>query len=293
VEGLGRVAQAQKALGDLLRLRLGPGEDHGPIGGGHVKKVGENLKPPPHRGRDRFLLVGDGLVLDDVDEDGVFHVALGKPFRPGGEGGGEEEGLAERGRGGKEGLHLLLKAHGEHLVRLVQDGDLHPGEVQDPLPQVVQGPPGGGHHHVRPPEESLLLLAVPGAPVDGHHLQVGGHGGQLRGHLEGELPGGGEDEGPGLPPPLLAWRKPFGDGEGEGQGLAGARAGLADEVLALQGQGEGRRLDGGGGGEAAPVEGFQDLWLQGKVFKLHALPFRAHLRPKRGVAPVNLTSLVN
>ena len=113
------------------------------------------------------------------------------------------------------------------------------------------------------------------------------------GHLEGELPRGGEDEGPGLPPPLLAWRKPFGDGQGEGQGLAGARAGLADEVLALQGQGERRRLDGGGGGEAAPVEGFQDLWLQGKVFKLHALPFRAHLRPKRGVAPVNLTSLVN
>lgn len=32
VEGLGQVAQAQKALGDLLRLRLGPGEDHGPIG---------------------------------------------------------------------------------------------------------------------------------------------------------------------------------------------------------------------------------------------------------------------
>jgi len=268
VDGPGGVPQAEEARGHLLGLRLGLGEDDGPLGGLHVEEVGEEGKPIG-RGQDGLLLVGDPFLPHHVDDHGAFHVALGQAPGPGGQGGGEEEGLAGRGRGGEEGLHLLLKAHGEHLVRLVQNGDLHLREVQDPLAQVVQGPARGGHHHVGPLLKLLLLLAVARPPVDGDHLEVGGHGGHLRGHLEGELPGGREDQSPGLPAPFPPRFQPLGDGEGEGQGLARARAGLADQVPALEGQGQSRRLDGGGRGDAPLIQGFLNLVLQGKVFELH------------------------
>ena len=47
--------------------------------------------------------------------------------------------------------------------------------------------------------------------------------------------------------------------DAEGQGLAGAGAGLADQVGAQQGDREGHLLDGEGGGDAGALERVADL----------------------------------
>ena len=64
-------------------------------------------------------------------------------------------------------------------------------------------------------------------------------------NLDGQLPGGGEDEGPNpLPRPLLG--QPLEDGHAEGAGLSRPRLGAAQHIPAGQAGWDGFLLDHGG-----------------------------------------------
>ena len=108
---------------------------------------------------------------------------------------------------------------------------------------------------------------VADAAVDGEHAQAAVLAGEVEvvGDLERELAGRGHDQGLRLALRQLGVVGVLGGDaalqhrDAEGQGLAGARAGLADQVGAHQGDREGHLLDGEGGGDAGALERVADL----------------------------------
>ena len=90
------------------------------------------------------------------------------------------------------------KAHVQHPVGLVQDEDLHLGQVQQALAGQVQQAAGGGGENVHPPLE-LVHLGGLAHPAEDHRLgegQVLAVGVEGLVNLNGQLPGGGENQGP-------------------------------------------------------------------------------------------------
>ena len=118
-----------------------------------------------------------------------------------------------------------------------------------------------------PDGEGVELGVVADAAVDGQDADAAVLAGQVEvvGHLERELAGRGDDERLRLALGQLGVVGVVrGDGalqdrDAEGQGLAGAGAGLADQVGAHQGDREGHLLDGEGGGDAGALEGVANL----------------------------------
>ena len=102
--------------------------------------------------------------------------------------------------------------------------------------------PGRRRQDVHAPAQIGGLLSVADAPVDDGHPQVGEKGVLMEGllDLEGELAGRLEDE--------AAHRavaaEPLDDRQGEGGRLPGAGLGRADDVAALEDEGNGLDLDG-------------------------------------------------
>ena len=141
------------------------------------------------------------------------------------------------------------KAHVQHAVGLVQNEDLHPGQVHIPLADQVVQAAGAGHQDVHALFQLFHLgrLTHPAEDDGGPQGQVLAVLLKAGLDLEGKLPGGGQDQRadgprlPGGPGPQQVQH-----GQGEGRRLAGAGLGAAQQVLALQHRGDGPRLDGGG-----------------------------------------------
>ena len=147
------------------------------------------------------------------------------------------------------------KAHVQHPVGLVQHYGFHLVQADGAALHVVHEPAGGGHHDLG------VLFQLVDLPVDGLAAVEAGHpdprqeGAQLADFvldLEGQLPGGGQDEAGDL--------GAFGvgvlhHGDAEGEGLARAGGGLGDDVLPIFEAGDGPGLDGGGHGEALLIQG--------------------------------------
>ncbi len=152
--------------------------------------------------RDLEVALGDvrggrGLVLDR-DLGGVGEVLLRDPPDLRRHGRGEQRDVLVRRRVGEDRLDVLLEAHLEHLVGLVEDEEAELGEVEGALLEVVHDPAGRPDDHVHPTPQRGQLDAVGLAAVDRQHVQPGQVGGvaleRLR-DLQGELAGGREDEG--------------------------------------------------------------------------------------------------
>jgi hypothetical protein len=91
--------------------------------------------------RNRYRLIDDVAVAAFLahrgDAQGIALVALGERHDRLGHGGGKEERAAlARGRV-EDFLEVLAKAHVEHLVRLVEDGDAQGRQVQRAALQVI------------------------------------------------------------------------------------------------------------------------------------------------------------
>ena len=118
-----------------------------------------------------------------------------------------------------------------------------------------------------PASRVVELGVVADAAVDGEDPQAEVLAGEVEvvGDLERELAGRGDDEGLRLALRQVGVRRvarrdaALQHRDAEREGLAGARAGLADQVGAEEGDREGHLLDGEGGGDAGAVERVADL----------------------------------
>ena len=111
----------------------GGAEQDGRLGLVHAQQVDDGMLDVG-RG-DGHRLVGDVgmalLVAQRLDPQRILLVALGERDDRARHGGGEEQGAAALGRGRVEDfLELLAEAHVEHLVGLVEHGDLEVRQVE-------------------------------------------------------------------------------------------------------------------------------------------------------------------
>ena len=87
--------------------------------------------------------------------------------------------------------HILIKAHVQHLVGLVQHDLGHMGDIDAVVLVVIHQPPRGGYHDLAALRQTLCLLFHIGAAVHAGHLHLGhkvGEVSQLLGDLLSKLP---------------------------------------------------------------------------------------------------------
>ena len=135
-------------------------------------------------------------------------------------------------------------------------------EVQQALTVQVRQPARGGDEDVRARLDGVHLGLLAHAAEDDHTFQgqvlaIGHH---LLLILNGQLPGGGQDQGPDGPSFHRTLAQPLEDRRGEGAGFPGSGPGAAQYIPALQRRGNGPSLDGSGLGVALLRQGLSD-WL--------------------------------
>ena len=218
-------------------------------------------------------LLADGLHRGgrgrDLDEYRLVQHAGGQLLDGRGHGGAEQQSLPLGGQLGQHLFHVMDKAHVQHPVGLVQHKGLHGVQPQQALAHEVVEPPGGGHQDVGPFLQRLHLGRLTHAAEDdaAGQRQVAGVGGDAFPDLDGQFPGGGEDEHPqglfGLAGQSLQ------KGKGESGCLAGAGLGTAQQIPPGQNRRNRLLLDGGRGG----VSLFRNRLYQGlceaKLRKIH------------------------
>ena len=135
------------------------------------------------------------------------------------------------------------EAHVQHPVRLVQDEDLHMGQVQQFLIAQVQQAPRGCGEDIDPSFQGFHLRGLAHAAED-HRFpqgQIFAIGVEVVVDLDGQLSGGGEDQGPDAG--ALAIGQLLQDGHAECTGFSGARLGAAQDVPAFDARRDGFFLD--------------------------------------------------
>src|SRR5579871_2289876 len=235
MEGFGFVATGLQRFAQLIHLAAGPAEDDGAARRLHVQNAGEGFDL---LGRHDLVVglfdLGDGAAFAlDGDPLRVAQVGFRQGDDAGRHGRGEERGLSLGGRVLEDLLHVLDKAHVEHLIGFVQYHALDAGEIERAPAEVVQHPARRADDDLRAHAEGAEL-AVDGLPaVDGHNAQpvVLAEVVRLLRHLDTELSGGQQDDSLRI---VLGGVQPLGQGQGERGGLAGSSLRLADEVTACQ-----------------------------------------------------------
>ena len=150
----------------------------------------------------------------------------------------------------QDAFHVRQEAEVEHLVRLVQDEGPHFAQAQVPLADEIQQPAGGADNDVDTRAERLDLRLVGAATVEGQHpgTQPRACHPQVAGDLDGQLPGGDDNErARGLRVGLRLVLESLQQRDTEAERLAGAGARLADDVVAAQCDRQGQGLNGKGG----------------------------------------------
>ena len=141
------------------------------------------------------------------------------------------------------------KAHVQHPVGLIQNEDLQILQPDEALLIQAHQTAWRGHQNIHTAAQGFHLRVLPhSAENDGvAQGQVCSVGGETLADLDGQLPGGCEDQGaePVVRRPGRA--QPLEDGGGKGTGLSSACLGAAQYVPSRQGRGDGLLLNGGGG----------------------------------------------
>ena len=188
------------------------------------------------------LDVGTRMLGDEVlVTPGVTGVALREAVDLTLEGGREQERLA-RPRGQlQDPLDVRAKAHVEHPVGLVEDGDLDVVERQRPALEQVEQASGCGDEEVRP-ARALDLWLDADAAEHGQRLEVASLGQRpsLGDDLCGELAGGRQHQRRWTPPGGI---DPIDDRSGERQRLARPGGRLGQDVVACEDVGDDQALD--------------------------------------------------
>jgi hypothetical protein len=144
------------------------------------------------------------------------------------------------------------------VVRLVDDGDLDGVEGDMALTHEVLEPARAGDDDVDAAAQALDLRVLADASEDRLARQARDLGERDEGgvDLRGELARRGQDQGAGAAWATAVGRRhePGDEGQQERVGLAGPGAAASEDVTTGQRVGQGRGLDGGGGGDPAVLE---------------------------------------
>ena len=200
VDGGGGNTRLGQIPGHLVGPVLGAGEHQGVFHIQLPEQMGEQLGlvvlvhkvhrllDGLHRGGHRVHRHPDGVVEQGVHQLGDLR----------GHGGGEQHGLLLAGQPLEDLLHVVDEAHVQHPVGLVQHEDFQLVQLDEALLVQVHEPARSGHQDVHPPAQGLHLGVLAHAAEDdgapqGQVLAVGQ---EALLDLNGQLPGGGEDQGP-------------------------------------------------------------------------------------------------
>ncbi len=223
-------------LGEPVGAVLGAGEDERLVDLSGEHEVAQELALALAVDRVDDLLdeVRGSVPFGDLD----LRRAIEEPVRQASdlvrEGRREHEVLSVSGQSGQDPADVADEAHVEHAVRLVQDEDLDPVQVDGALAEVVEQPARGGHHDLGAGAQRARLgmeadAAEDGGRADGPMTAVGTDAGL---DLHGQLPGGNEHEDADATTALCARRvvEALKDGQHEGGRLAGPRLGAGQQV---------------------------------------------------------------
>ena len=244
VEGECRDAMAVQHVDEVAALLAGVAESQGtrrPVvleQGGHRLEAGRVL--------DLVEALTDlalGVLLEQLH---LLRLAQELARQPGdafGVGGGEQQGLALGRAAPRDIGDVVVKAHVEHAVGLVEHQRIERLELEAAALEVVHEPPGRADDDVRAVLEARHLRLHRRAAAQRQHLDVGLEARQpadLLAHLVGQLARGAQHhrlhrEAARVEPAQHRQRK--------GGGLAAAGLGLGDEVVAGQRQRQAGSLD--------------------------------------------------
>ena len=261
VHGTDGEATLGELVGDLLGLALGPGEDHGestPVG---LEDAREELDlvhgvSTPHvllDGIDRGAIV-TGIRCADVGR--LRHVAPREGDDLAGHRGGEEHRLPRGWELRDDALDVGEESHVEHFVGLVEDEDAHARQVERASLDQIDEATRRADDDLDTRGECLDLRLVGAAAVDAEHACTLSGTGLLEvsGDLHAQLARGHHDERLRRRARGVVALDALEERDAEAEGLARSGLGLADEVAALEGEGQCHGLDGeraldAGGGE--------------------------------------------
>ena len=216
-----------------------------------------------HRRGHRVHRHPGGVVKQRVDQLSDFF----------GHGSGEKQGLLFLRQPLENLLYVVNKAHIQHPVGLIQHKDFKIIQMDEALLIQVTQAAGCGHQNVYAFPQFLYLGCLSHTAKNYRAAQ-----GQMTAvvfkaltDLDGQLPGGSEDESTdGVPGYRLA-AQPLENRGGKGTGFSGARLGAAQHVPPRQGRGNGLLLDGRGLFIALLLQSSQDLGTQPQIFKCHGV----------------------
>ncbi len=262
-------AEVLELVDEPVRHVLGPDEDVHPTALRGLQDPGQH--PGLVHPVDLEEVLGDqgsGVLLLVVGpgEGRVLHVPAGEPHDRGGHRGREQHRVAILAATRlDQALDVGEEAHVEHLVGLVQHqlGDVR--EVEVASVEVVEQTPGGADDHVDAALERLDLLLVGDAPVDadrGEPQRLAD--GEVLVHLVGELARRGDHQ---RLRRLLRRVDPLQQRQAERQRLARPGPGLADQVVAVERQGQRQLLDREGVGDALVGQRIAERFVHAEVME--------------------------
>ena len=114
---------------------------------------------------------GHRLLLD-LDEFWVVAELLDESRDAAVHGRGEEKNLPFLGQRGEDLVHLLLEAHIQHAVGLVEDGHLNPARIEGAALEVIEQTPGRSYHELRPVAQGAELAIHRCSAVNGSRLKA-------------------------------------------------------------------------------------------------------------------------
>ncbi|KJL27444.1 hypothetical protein RL72_00414 [Microbacterium azadirachtae] len=281
-------AAVAELVDEALRGTLGAREDDGLAAALCLQDAGDDLVLvervcPVHEMADvrlREALVG--VVGADVDR--VRHEAARQRHDRTRHGRREQLGVPHRRDLLEDLLDVGEEAEVEHLVGLVEHDLGRVREVEQTLVGEVDETARGADDDLRAGLELLDLALVRLAAVDGDDARgtAGGEQIHVLVDLDRELAGRHHDQR--LDAGLRAQAQTLHHGDAEAEGLAGARLGLADDVLAGKAEGDGLLLDREGVHDAFGRERVHDVLVDAEIGESRhclLLPVRRALRSLR------------
>ena len=278
VQGHGSDAIFFKEFGHVVGAELGPRKNQHLAPVLLVDDVGQQrlFLTAAHRMDDLGDALHRGVARGDLYALRILEQAVGKLADLVAESGREQQALLFLGHQRQHFLYIVDEAHVQHAVGFIEHQDLHLAQIQHALLRQIQQAAGGGHQNIHALLDlgDLRVHAHAAKDDGGAELQVFAVGLHRLFHLRCQLAGGSEHQGSDADTAKLilcaaAHGEAVQKGQGESGSLAGAGLGAAQQVVPLEHQGNGLRLDGGGGFVTLLAHGLHDGGCQLQFFKVH------------------------
>ena len=175
VQGVGVVAVADEVVRHLLRLKSSAAEDDGVDAGVEVDDALQGMIPVAHVYHIIYVVhvLGPFVSAAHLYLCGIGQVVLCDAFNLAAHRRAEEQRAVLAGDASQNAVQVLLEAHRQHLVCLVEHDVLHAGEVGYAALHEVHQPAGCCHDDVGAGLEGAYLRLDVRAAVDGQNAHLG------------------------------------------------------------------------------------------------------------------------